>query len=1276
MALLPVFVSLPATQGALAVSSLIAALRQDKGRTASNIPNHEDESLKREKHVGSSLVGNAKIMASVFCVMIYPAVACFLYVLDLAASSTSLCMASVPALLGLVWTKDLQNHILKPFGHDNLLHKRFRLFYYLIKITAVIFFLLVEIYFRSEISDSRPILTVFLEGFSIFQSTYVFLPLFFHFSVSALVYAGVYTSLAFREPLFGIILPSVVSMMLSIILCVIEAPTLFVMNEVDFFGPFPSYLVCASFLAWGWAWPYILNSSSLLAKPYHLLTPHKVLFTDYGWSPVFTDQTLLTAFGWFKDPSQVTEKRKIKTRIYICTTMYRETDYEMKRLLQSLIQLTSDPVLEDVYFESNIFMDNGCKGVILTEFALQFVSLLDKIAGISMDKCRCWSTPYGMQITCKLAGGFALYLHLKDPQKVKVKKRWSQSMYINYVMKFRKRLWRFDSNNGKIQTQTADAALPTESHIESSRQFYLVTTEETGEVVSNDLNYTLKKITNVGYPAHGDFPLTTDRASKQTSSDESNSPSSESNSQALSNSSSNLSADHSAMSDDSGRGIVNKGFQEDDDVNPKQQNPTKSASPGRSAESTQSSQPSSRPLLWVFIVIDPAGQFLTLTSVLNTVELVEEGWISPLAVLMTEASSWSTLLCLHVYRPFESATLHELSTCSVVCLPWHSGNVRSSFFPHRTRFAFEAPKLNALPTLTSEMGIHEAGYNPCAQVFAFPPSLPSNLLQIRHDVFQDVIKEDIMEDIGKDDDDIFQKVDSELVDDDHTFILATDADMAFRGEAVKELLQLCESDLRVGAACGRTHPIGKRRSPIVWHQVFEYAKDFWMIKSAQNIIGSVSCCPGCFSLYRASAISDVMDKYSSPTRSPFTVYVKDTGEDRWMATLMMINGWRMRYSPFADNSTYCPDTFEEYYKQRKRWILSDMANAVLAVQNILRLVRNNECFSLVYVVYLVNMFLNTVITPGTAIVMITAGLELVFDIPYVYTTLPLASVVYLFAVLCTCTSHHTQIIASTRHLQTVPFSSTEALTGHFHFQQHYMILLLALSLMYAALMHPRESYQIVYGFAYLFIFPAMHVLLPLYSIANIIDQSWGTRDENKAKIPKLSCMPNLKRIIKLGKKAKEGGRTHDTGAELQSAVSVRVMDMSEGGERAVQEHKFWQELVSTLVGVGVNTGLEKAALAQGLRTLRNRTLGTFLALNALWLGLLSYFYLGADSPLARLNIYGVMSAALYGFTLAIQLVGLTASRLEQVFSRLARRVYDGDQSVPVWVHNRDATGDL
>ncbi|GFO11587.1 serine/threonine-protein phosphatase 6 regulatory ankyrin repeat subunit c [Plakobranchus ocellatus] len=48
-----------------------------------------------------------------------------------------------------------------------------------------------------------------------------------------------------------------------------------------------------------------------------------------------------------------------------------------------------------------------------------------------------------------------------------------------------------------------------------------------------------------------------------------------------------------------------------------------------------------------------------------------------------------TLLCRHAYLLWLRATLQELRTCSVVCLPWHSGHVGSSFILHRTRFAFE-----------------------------------------------------------------------------------------------------------------------------------------------------------------------------------------------------------------------------------------------------------------------------------------------------------------------------------------------------------------------------------------------------------------------------------------------------------------------------------------------------------------------------------------------------------------------------------------------------------
>ena len=132
------------------------------------------------------------------------------------------------------------------------------------------------------------------------------------------------------------------------------------------------------------------------------------------------------------------------------------------------------------------------------------------------------------------------------------------------------------------------------------------------------------------------------------------------------------------------------------------------------------------------------------------------------------------------------------------------------------------------------------------------------------------------------------------------------------------------------------------------------------------------------------------------------------GEDRWMATLLMVQGWYMRYSCFAPNNTFCPDTFEEFLKQRRRWVLSDIANAVLVVQNLWLLMRRNASFSLCYVLYMLNMFLNNIITPGTAIVMITAGLDLVFGVPYLQTTIPLAAIVFAYSLICTQSSTRMQ----------------------------------------------------------------------------------------------------------------------------------------------------------------------------------------------------------------------------------------------------------------------------
>ena len=45
---------------------------------------------------------------------------------------------------------------------------------------------------------------------------------------------------------------------------------------------------------------------------------------------------------------------------------------------------------------------------------------------------------------------------------------------------------------------------------------------------------------------------------------------------------------------------------------------------------------------------------------------------------------------------------------------------------------------------------------------------------------------------------------------------------------------------------------------MTWYQVFEYAIGHWLQKATEHTIGCVLCSPGCFSLFRASALMGVM----------------------------------------------------------------------------------------------------------------------------------------------------------------------------------------------------------------------------------------------------------------------------------------------------------------------------------------------------------------------------------------------------------------------------------
>lgn len=70
---------------------------------------------------------------------------------------------------------------------------------------------------------------------------------------------------------------------------------------------------------------------------------------------------------------------------------------------------------------------------------------------------------------------------------------------------------------------------------------------------------------------------------------------------------------------------------------------------------------------------------------------------------------------------------------------------------------------------------------------------------------------------------------------------------------------------------------------MVWYQKFEYAVGHWLQKTAEHVFGSVLCSPGCFSLFRGSALMDdnVLKRYTT-TATRASEYVQyDQGRGKY-----------------------------------------------------------------------------------------------------------------------------------------------------------------------------------------------------------------------------------------------------------------------------------------------------------------------------------------------------------------------------------------------------------
>ncbi|XP_060063085.1 chitin synthase chs-2-like [Ylistrum balloti] len=344
----------------------------------------------------------------------------------------------------------------------------------------------------------------------------------------------------------------------------------------------------------------------------------------------------------------------------------------------------------------------------------------------------------------------------------------------------------------------------------------------------------------------------------------------------------------------------------------------------------------------------------------------------------------------------------------------------------------------------------------------------------------------------------------------NTFLLALDGDVDFQPSAVQLLVDRMKKNPKVGAACGRIHPIGS--GPMVWYQKFEYAISHWLQKAAEHMLGCVLCSPGCFSLFRGKALMDdnVMQRYTTLPSEPAHYVQYDQGEDRWLCTLLLQQGYRVEYVAASDALTYAPEGFYEFYNQRRRWTPSTMANILDLLMDWKNVTRKNEDISMMYIFYQMFLMVSSILTPGTIFLMVLGALTTSFPDISIWTAfgLNLAPVVVM-VILCFVASSQTQLaysaILSTIYslLMMVVFIGLlkEAAEAGFCSVTSVFLLFVAGVFVLSACLHPQEFFCVLHGFLYFLSIPSMSMLLMIYSLGNLHVVSWGTRETKQPTTP-------------------------------------------------------------------------------------------------------------------------------------------------------------------------------
>lgn len=148
-----------------------------------------------------------------------------------------------------------------------------------------------------------------------------------------------------------------------------------------------------------------------------------------------------------------------------------------------------------------------------------------------------------------------------------------------------------------------------------------------------------------------------------------------------------------------------------------------------------------------------------------------------------------------------------------------------------------------------------------------------------------------------------------------SYIVTIDDDTSLALDALSRLVDLMESDQRIGAASASIR-VRNRRALFTALIDLRYWASNHLERASQSYLGVLNCCSGPLAIYRIDVVARVKDEYIGQR---FLGKECIFGDDRHLTNLTLREGYHVRFAPAAHAWTACPERIGIWLRQQRRW---------------------------------------------------------------------------------------------------------------------------------------------------------------------------------------------------------------------------------------------------------------------------------------------------------------------------------------------------------------------